>query len=134
MVKDLLSIIELRQILEQKSRLSEREAKLAKAYIEDYAAISRVKDLFCEKIKDINKPYNRKKLLFVMLYLFAPRSLVGCRLPNGLRTELTRIFPDVSPCVISNDISDLFFRYQHYKDFRTEVESVCEYILERLSA
>lgn len=134
MTKEFSSIIELRQIREQKSQLSERESELAQADIKDYAAITRIKDLFCQKNKDTSKPYNRKKLLFVILYMFAPSTLAGGRLPNGLRVELTRIFPDVRPCVISNDISDLFFFYQHYKDFRTEVESVYNYILDRLTA
>lgn len=134
MTKEFSSIMELRQIREQKSQLSERETELAKAEIKDYVAITRIKDLFCENVKDMNKPYNRKKLLFVILYLFAPSTLAGGRLPNGLRGELTRIFPDVRPCVISNDISDLFFFYQHYKGFRAEVESIYEYILNKLTA
>lgn len=134
MTKYFTSIIELRKIREQKSHLSEREVELSQADIRDYSAITRINNLFCQKINDISKPYNRKKLLFVILYMFSPSTLAGGRLPNGLRVELTRIFPDVRPCVISNDISNLFFFYQHYKDFRIEVEDIYRYILESLTA
>ena len=74
----------------------------------------------------------RKKFLFIVLFLFAPSVLAGGRLPNGVRAEIARVFPDVSPCVISNNIADVSFIYQQYKDFRQDIEYLYNQILERL--
>lgn len=75
----------------------------------------------------------RKKFLFIVLFLYAPSFLAGGRMPNGIRAELANVFPDVSPCVISNNIADVSFIYQQYKYFRQDIEYLYNQILERLN-
>lgn len=138
MGKEFSSIIELRTIREQKSRLSERENELSSPILSDIYLLSEVYSLFCDALEErdcapkIDSVYQRKKFLFISLFLFAPSVLAGGRLPNGIRAELSKIFPDVSPCVISNNISDVVFIYQQYKDFRQDIDYLYAEIVKRL--
>ena len=130
--------MELKAIREQKSRLSEREQELSSPALCDTSLIPQIYSWFKEILSDTGCPPNieivtqRKKFLFIVLFLFAPSVLAGGRLPNGIRAEIAGVFPDVSPCVISNNIADVSFIYQQYKDFRQDIEYLYNKILERL--
>lgn len=138
MTKEFSSIVELKAIREQKSRLSEREQELSAPMLTDFALIPEIYSWFKEILSQLDCPPNfesvtqRKKFLFIVLFLFAPSVLAGGRLPNGIRAEIAGIFPDVSPCVISNNIADVSFIYQQYKDFRQDIEYIYSQVLERL--
>lgn len=138
MTKEFSSIVELKSIREQKSRLSEREQELASPILTDLSLIPEIYDWFKELLAGMDCPPNpesvtqRKKFLFIILFLFAPSVLASGRLPNGIRAEISGVFPDVSPCVISNNIADVSFIYQQYKDFRQDIEFIYNQVLERL--
>lgn len=138
MTKEFSSIVELKSIREQKSRLSEREQELSLPILTDLSLIPEIYGWFKEVLSEMDYPPNpesvtqRKKFLFIVLFLFAPSVLAGGRLPNGIRAEISGVFPDVSPCVISNNIADVSFIYQQYKDFRQDIEHLYNQILERL--
>lgn len=138
MTKEFSSIVELKSIREQKSRLSEREQELASPILTDLSLIPEIYDWFKELLAGMDCPPNpesvtqRKKFLFIVLFLFAPSVLAGGRLPNGIRAEISGVFPDVSPCVISNNIADVSFIYQQYKDFRQDIEFIYNQVLEKL--
>ena len=137
-MKEPWSIVELKSIREQKSRLSEREQELASPILTDLSLIPEIYDWFKELLAGMDCPPNpesvtqRKKFLFIVLFLFAPSVLAGGRLPNGIRAEIAGVFPDVSPCVISNNIADVSFIYQQYKDFRQDIEFIYNQVLEKL--
>lgn len=138
MTKEFSSIVELKSIREQKSRLSERENELSTPMLEDLSLIPELYSCFRELLAGMACPPNpesvtqRKKFLFIVLFLFAPSVLAGGRLPNGIRAEIAGVFPDVSPCVISNNIADVSFIYQQYKDFRQDIEFIYNQVLEKL--
>lgn len=138
MTKEFSSIVELKAIREKKSRLSEREQELSAPMLTDFALIPEIYSWFKEILSQSDCPPNiesvtqRKKFLFIVLFLFAPSVLAGGRLPNGIRAEIAVVFPDVSPCVISNNIADVSFIYQQYKDFRQDIEFIYNLVLERL--
>lgn len=138
MTKEFSSIVELKSIREQKSRLSEREQELSLPILTDFSLIPELYSWFKELLAGMACPPNpesvtqRKKFLFIVLFLFAPSVLAGGRLPNGIRAEIAGVFPDVSPCVISNNIADVSFIYQQYKDFRQDIEYLYSQIIERL--
>lgn len=138
MTKEFSSIVELKSIREQKSRLSEREQELSLPVLTDLSLVPEIYNWFKEILSGMACPSNpesviqRKKFLFIVLFLFAPSVLAGGRLPNGIRAEISGVFPDVSPCVISNNIADVSFIYQQYKDFRQDIEYLYNQILERL--
>lgn len=137
MTKEFSSIIELKAIREQKSRLSERERELSSALLQDTSLIPEIYSWFKDIVAETDHSQNpdgvmqRKKFLFIVLFLYAPSSLAGGRLPN-IRAELANVFPDVSPCVISNNIADVSFIYQQYRNFRQDIEYIYNQVLERL--
>ena len=130
MTKEFSSIVELKSIREQKSRLSEREQELSSPILTDFSLILSGAD--CPPNPE--SVTQRKKFLFIVLFLFTPSVLAGGRLPNGIRAEISGVFPDVSPCVISNNIADVSFIYQQYKDFRQDIEYLYCQIVERLKS
>lgn len=140
MTKEFSSIMELKAIREQKSRLSERERELSSALLQDTSLIPEIYSWFKDIVAETDHSQNpdgvmqRKKFLFIVLFLYAPSSLAGGRLPNGIRAELANVFPDVSPCVISNNIADVSFIYQQYKNFRQDIEYIYRRVIEKLKA
>ena len=74
----------------------------------------------------------RKKFLFIVLFLFSPSVLAGGRMPNGVRKSLEEVFRNVKPCTISNNLADVVFLYQQYKDFRQDIEYIYTEIVSRL--
>lgn len=131
-------IEELRLVRERRARLTERERELSSPRLTDPALIPEIYGWFrsalseADAAPDPDTPIRRREFLFIVLVLFAPRALVGDRLPNGIRSALSTALPDVSPCVISNNIADATFFYRHYKVFRQEVERLYAHVLGRL--
>ena len=138
MGKEFSSIAELKLIREQKSKISERETELSRPILQDAALITEIYQWFKDILSDMDFQPNpesviqRKKFLFIALFLFSPSALAGGRLPNGIRAELVKIFPGISPCVISNNIADVSFIFQNYKDFRQDIEYLYTEIVKRL--
>lgn len=139
MTKEFSSIVELKAIREQKSRLTERENELSSPELKDLSLIPKIYEWFKEILAERDCPPNpesvtqRKKFLFIVLFLFTPSTLAGGRLPNGVRAALADVLPKVSPCVISNNIADILFIYQNYKDFRSDIGHLYSEIINRIS-
>lgn len=135
--KEFSSIAEIKNIREQKSRLSEREAELVSPILTNLEAIPYIYELFKNIVRTMNIPprekiIQRKEFLFIILFLFVPSVLAGGRIPNGVRKSLEHVFPKVKPCTISNNIADVFFLYQQYKYFRSDINIIYKEMLKRL--
>lgn len=138
MVKEFSVVSELKAIREQKSRLSERENELSTPVLSDLELIPVIYEWFKEVLSEMAFPpqveciTQRKKFLFIVLFLFSPSVLAGGRMPNGVRKSLEEVFPNVKPCTISNNLADVVFLYQQYKDFRQDIEYLYTEIINRL--
>lgn len=124
MTKEFSSIVELKSIREQKSRLSEREQELSLPVLTDLSLILEIYGWF----KEILSGMDFRLILKVSpsgRTFYLPRNVLA-----GVR--LSAVFPDVFPCVISNNIADVSFVYQQYKDFRQDIEYLYNQILEML--
>lgn len=135
--KEFSSIAEIKNIHEQKSRLSEREAELVSPILTNLESIPYIYELFKNIVRTMNIPprekiIQRKEFLFIILFLFVPSVLAGGRIPNGVRKSLEHVFPKVKPCTISNNIADVFFLYQQYKYFRSDINIIYKEMLKRL--
>lgn len=135
--KEFSSIAEIKNIREQKSRLSEREAELVSPILTNLESIPYIYELFKNIVRTMNIPsrekiIQRKEFLFIILFLFVPSVLAGGRMPNGVRKSLEHVFPKVKPCTISNNIADVFFLYQQYKYFRSDINIIYKEMLKRL--
>lgn len=135
--KEFSSIAEIKNIREQKSGLSEREAELVSPILTNLESIPYIYELFKNIVRTMNIPprekiIQRKEFLFIILFLFVPSVLAGGRIPNGVRKSLEHVFPKVKPCTISNNIADVFFLYQQYKYFRSDINIIYKEMLKRL--
>lgn len=135
--KEFSSIAEIKNIREQKSRLSEREAELVSPILTNLESIPYIYELFKNIVRTMKIPprekiIQRKEFLFIILFLFVPSVLAGGRIPNGVRKSLEHVFPKVKPCTISNNIADVFFLYQQYKYFRSDINIIYKEMLKRL--
>ena len=139
MNKEFSSIVELKSIREQKSRLSERENELSRPFLSDYSLIPTLYAWFKEILANRDCPPNpesvnqRKKFLFIILFLYSPSVLAGGKMPDGLRDALCRTLGMNTGSTISKNCADVVFLYQNYKDFRQDIEYLYAEILERIN-
>lgn len=131
------NIFELKSIREQKYRLSERESEIAKPVLTDLGMIDTLYEWFKEIAldgKELPKGnvFQRKKFIFIILYLYSPTTLAGGKMRAGLREKLAEVFPIKEKSVVSNNTNNLVFSYQLYKYFRQDVERIYKEIILRL--
>ena len=134
-----LSLIkELESIRKLKSQLNKRENELTRPILSDLSMVQEIYGWFVQILSERDCPPNpesviqRKKFLFIIMAIFCPKSLVGGKLSHGVRSELAKVFPKLNPCVISHNIADVSFMFQHYRDFRQDIESIYSEILEKM--
>lgn len=131
------NIFELKSIREQKYRLSECESEIAKPVLTDLGMIDTLYEWFKEialEGKELPKGNvsQRKKFIFIILYLYSPTTLAGGKMRAGLREKLAEVFPIKEKSVVSNNTNNLVFSYQLYKYFRQDVERIYKEIILRL--
>ena len=94
---DFNKIIRLKKIRIEKSELSEEENALTAPILKDKSLIHEIYKIFVELLNERGCPPNidsvtqRKKFIFIILYLFSPSSLAGGKMTAGLRPELARV-------------------------------------------
>ena len=139
MVKDFSSIIELKSIREQKSRLSEREKELGNPILTDLSLLNQLYEWFKEITSNKDQKRNerilqRKKFIFVVLFLYSPSTLAGGKMKKGLREKLGETLGIHGKSSISDNINNLVFSYQLYKYFRQDIDRILSEIISRLES
>lgn len=137
MTKEFSAIAELRAIREQKSVLSEREKELVEPMLNDNSLIATIYEWFEEILASMsfppnpNNPIERKKFLFIILYLYSPSTLAGGKMKVGLRDELAKV-TNCTTTLISHNCEDVTFYYNQYKSYRANIDLIYNEILTRL--
>lgn len=134
MGKEFSSIYELRDIYNKKEELSQRELLLSRPTLTDYSMLPYIYECFagtCQPGKPVS-PADRMKFLFIALFLYAPSSLAGRKMPDGLRAALSSLFPSLSPCVLSNNKKQTVFFYEIYKRYGEELDAAYREIVQSL--
>lgn len=134
MGKEFSSIYELRDIYSKKEELSQRELLLSRPTLTDYSMLPYIYECFagtCQPSKPVS-PADRMKFLFIALFLYAPSSLAGRKMPDGLRAALSSLFPSLSPCVLSNNKKQAVFFYEIYKRYGEELDAAYRIIMQSL--
>lgn len=130
-------IAEIKSIREQKSRLSAREKELTEPTLTDLDMIRTLYDWFKEiwadrecpgRLESVNQ---RKKFIFIVLFLYSPSTLAGGRISNKIREVLSEVM-GCTPYYISHNVESVIFFYQQYKDFRQDVDWVFTEIMKRV--
>lgn len=137
MVKEFSAVSELKSIREQKSILSEREQELVKPLLSDLSLVSVLYDWFKDILESmgfpprVDSPHQRKKFIFIILFLYSPSTLAGGRVSNKIREELSKVV-SCYPSYISHNIENVLFLFQQYKDFRQDIDYIYTEIVNRL--
>lgn len=122
-------IAEIKSIREQKSKLSEREKELTEPTLTDLDMIGTLYGWFQEIISQkemfrVGNVTQRKKFIFIILFLYSPSTLAGGKMKNGLRNKLGEILGINAQTAISDNRNSLVFSYQLYKYFRQDVDFI----------
>lgn len=137
MVKEFSTVSELKSIREQKSRLSEREQELAKPLLYDYLLIGEIYGWFKELLlvlalpPCVDSPTQRKKFIFIILFLYSPSTLAGGKMKVGLRDKIAEV-TGCTGSLISHNCEDVTFFYQQYKSHRQDIDYLYTEIINRL--
>jgi hypothetical protein len=132
-------ITEIKSIREQKSKLSEREKELTEPTLTDLDMIGTLYGWFQEIISQkemfrVGNVTQRKKFIFIILFLYSPSTLAGGKMKNGLRNKLGEVLGINAQTVISDNRNSLVCSYQLYKYFRQDVDWIYGEIMEKLKA
>lgn len=73
----------------------------------------------------------RRVYIFILLFLYSPRTLSGGKMSKGLRVKIASAL-GVESSNLSHYHADIWFRYQIYDDFRNDVNKVFEKVFEKL--
>lgn len=122
-------ITEIKSIREQKSKLSEREKELTEPTLTDLDMIGTLYGWFQEIISQkemfrVGNVTQRKKFIFIILFLYSPSTLAGGKMKNGLRNKLGEVLGINAQTAISDNRNSLVFSYQLYKYFRQDVDFI----------
>lgn len=117
-----------------KDELSYKESTLSKPILTDYSLLPLIYKLFSEECIQERRisVTDRMKFIFITLFLYAPSSLAGRKMPDGLRTALSSLFPSLSPCVLSNNKKQTVFFYEIYKRYGEELDTAYRKIMQSL--
>lgn len=135
---DFKKIVELKKTREDIANLVEYERGLSCPLLKDFSLVDVIYNIFKEILSqrdcapDVECVTQRKKFVFIILYLFAPGALVGGYMPKGLRKALSATLGVKSSTSISNDCDDVVFLYQNYRDFCKDTDYLFDEILCRL--
>lgn len=131
-------IIRLKKIRIKKSELSEEENAISMPILSDKSLIYEIYQIFAEILNERDCPpclenvTQRKKFIFIILYLFSPSTLAGGKTVYGIRGEIAKIVGIQSESTISNNCEDVVFLYQNYDDFSEDIEYLYTEIINRL--
>lgn len=131
-------IQEIESLRHQLTRLIRQETEASAPILADLSLLPRLYYWFGEALQErgcspcIESVSQRKKFLYIILYLYSPASLAGGKMTLGLRDKLAELFQLRSRTTISDNCGDVVFLYCRYKDFHEEVDDIFLYIMEQL--
>ena len=132
-------IIRLQNIRIEKLKLLEEENILSTPLLTDKNLIYEIYKIFIELMNEqkllpsIDNVIQRKKFIFIILFMFSPSALAGGKMIGKLREELSNVLQIHSKSTISDNCADITFLYQTYPDFSKDVEFFYTEITKRLN-
>lgn len=135
---DFNKIIRLKHIRKEQTELCKEESRLTTPLLTDRALIGEIYSIFVDVLGERDCPpqpdsvLQRKKFIFIILYLFSPSTLAGRKMLGGLREDLSKVLGLQAQTTISDNCADVVFLYQNYSDFCRDVECLYAEIVSRL--
>lgn len=120
------NVTRLIEINRSRMELKEEKARLSEPILKDWDKIPAIYEEFARIMEreDITLPTQRKKFLFIILYLCCPNVLAGEKMPVGLRDILADTMSINARSVVSTDCSEVTMYYKHYSSFRNDVQRI----------
>ena len=118
---DFGKIARIKDIQERMSELSEEGKDLSSPLLTDIRLVGEIYDIFSGMVENPASAEQRKKFIFIILYLFSPGTLAGGKMASGLRGAIANAIGVKSHSSVSNNSADMLFIYRHYEYFRKEV-------------
>lgn len=133
---DITRVARIKVLYKQNDAIRESIAESEQPILKDWGLIPDMHRYFVEYMTSIGaSPVDftkRRQFVFVVLYLFAPRTLAGCKMPVGLRDRICSVLNLHARSSLSNQIRDLLFYYSEYRDFRRDTDDLYAYISDRI--
>lgn len=132
---NLETIRELKELKKEKNKIKDRESELTRPLLSDLSLINTIYTWFWEIMDERDRPpkresiLQRKKFLFIILYLYFPKYFLGIKMPKGLRVYLSNIVGYENPTMISHMCHDIVDQYMIYKDIRKDVSDMSQRIV-----
>ena len=138
MVNDFSIIEQIKLVKEKKEKLSRIEQNLSSPILTDKSLIPEIYELFKRVLSEQGfspmpeSPHQRKKFVFVILFLYSPKTLAGYHSPRGLRDAIAKAIGLRDVTFISNNIETVAFLSQNDKYFKEDIEYLYTEIITRL--
>ena len=125
---------ELKRAREEFERARKVDREASEPILKDCCHVRKVYELFCKSagVGETMTVNERKMFLFIIQYLYEPRTFFGLCLPNGLRRELVRVLRPRCFSVISRHVSCTLHEYKIYSQFRSEVNRIFNDVIDGL--
>lgn len=137
MIQDFAIISELKSVREERIRLSAKEQELSEPMLDDYSLVGEIYEWFQEILSErtlpprADSPLQRKKFIFIILFLYSPKTLAGDKMRIGLRDKIAEV-TGCTRTLISHNCEDVSFFYQQYKCHREDIDFLYVEIMNRL--
>lgn len=138
MVNDFSIIEQIKLVKEKKEKLSRIEQNLSSPILTDKSLIPEIYELFKRVLSEQDfspmpeSPHQRKKFVFVILFLYSPKTLAGYHSPRGLRDAIAKAIGLRDVTFISNNIETVAFLSRNDKYFKEDIEYLYTEIITRL--
>lgn len=128
----------LQKVRNKMLELSSKMDELGEPILEDLDLLPIIYETYLDFFRNrgwqdkANKVYHRQKLILIVLYLYSPRTLAGGKMRIGLRDKLTELFGLSAKTTISDNSAHAVHLYQHYRDFRRDVDLILTDVVNNL--
>lgn len=122
---------ELEGVVKLRKEIQDKENALTTPTLSDLDLMPQIWEMLKDEVKEAEL---RRVFIVVILFLFAPKSLVGYKLPFGIREAMAKSMRLrlKNHSFISNNIRTSLFYYEQYRDFRSQVDAAIEKVKELL--
>lgn len=117
---------ELKKAREEFEKAKKMDREASEPILRDCHHVRKIHELFCKSagVGDRMTVNERKMFIFIVQYLYDPRTFFGYCLPNGLRRELVKVLRLGCFSVISRHVSCTLHEYRFYSQFRNDVNRI----------
>lgn len=117
------------EIQGEREALHREERSLSSPSMMDYDDVGRVYRFCCQAYGELHPDRHgsgselRRQAIFVILFLYSPRTLAGGRMNSGLRRRIAEVM-GLEPSNVSHYHADVWFYYSVYADFREDIDNL----------